>query len=177
MQGDEVMDANLDRQARTCACGQESDEQKYERLDEVLELYKSREGSLIQILHIAQSIFGHISPALQEYIAGKLNIPVAKVYGVVTFYTHFSMIPKGQHTIKVCMGTACFVRGGKDILETLTEELGVNVGETTPDGKYTLEVTRCIGACGLAPAVTIDDTVYQMMDSKKMRQILKEGEF
>lgn len=169
------MDSMLDK--RTCMCGQESDEQKYERLDTVIQSYKDAEGSLIQILHMAQGIFGHISPVLQEYIADKLNIPVSKIFGVVTFYTHFSMVPKGEHTIKVCMGTACFVRGAQDILDTLTKALDVDVGETTTDGKYTLEVTRCIGACGLAPAITIDEKVYQMMDSEKIRQILAKGEF
>lgn len=170
------MNLKLDARESTCQCGQETDEQKYARLNEVIQIYKPREGSLIQILHLAQGIFGYIPAELQDYIAGELNIPVSKVHGVVTFYTHFSTIPKGEHTIKVCMGTACFVRGGKDILETLTEDLGIGVGETTRDGKYTLEVTRCIGACGLAPAVTIDNTVYQQMDKTKMRQILKNRE-
>ncbi|SHH55558.1 NAD(P)-dependent iron-only hydrogenase diaphorase component iron-sulfur protein [Sporobacter termitidis DSM 10068] len=171
------MNMNPEERETVCKCGQETEEQKYERLDQVIEIYKSKPGSLIQILHMAQGIFGHIPSELQEYIAGKLNMPVAKVHGVVSFYTHFSMVPKGEHTIQVCMGTACFVRGGKEILETLTDELGIGVGETTPDGKFTLEVTRCIGACGLAPAVTIDNVVYQMMDSNKIKQVLKNGEF
>ena len=170
------MEAKAERNAKKCLCVSETDDDRCKRLDEVIESYKDKEGSLIQILHIAQGIFGHISSVLQEHIAGKLNIPVSKVYGVVTFYTHFSMVPKGQHTIRVCMGTACFVRGGKEILAALTEDLGVTVGGTTKDGTYTLEVTRCIGACGLAPAVTIDNTVHQMMDTVKIRQILKEME-
>lgn len=161
----------------TCSCGQETEEQKYQRLDEIIEHFKEKEGSLIQILHMAQGIFGYIPDTLQEHIADKLNLPVSTVHGVVTFYAHFSTVPKGEHTIKVCMGTACFVRGGKDILDTLTKELGIEVGQTTPDGKYTLEVTRCIGACGLAPAVTIDDTICQMMDSKKILKVLQKGEF
>lgn len=160
---------------KTCQCGQETAEQKYERLDQIIDSYKTKPGSLIQILHLAQGIFGFVSSELQEYIAVKLNIPASQVHGVVTFYAHFNTEPQGEHIIKVCMGTACFVRGGKEILETLTDELGVGVGETTKDGKYTLGVTRCIGACGLAPAVTIDNVVYQMMDSAKMRQVLKEG--
>lgn len=160
----------------TCQCGSETEEQKLKRLDEVIGHYKDKDGSLIQILHLAQGIYGYIPAELQEYIAEKLNIPVSTVHGVVTFYAHFSTVPKGKHTIKVCMGTACFVRGGKDILEALTEDLGIGVGETTKDGSFTLEVTRCIGACGLAPAVTIDDTIHQMMDAKKIRQILKEYE-
>lgn len=170
------MESKLDGRASACKCGHESDEQKYKRLSEVIQSYKDREGSLIQILHMAQGIFGYIPPVLQEYIAESMNIPVSKVHGVVTFYSHFNTEPKGQHTIRVCMGTACFVRGGREILEALSEELGIGVGGTTPDGKYTLDVTRCIGACGLAPAVTIDDTVYQMMDAKKIRKILNDKE-
>lgn len=170
------MDSKLDGCASTCTCAQETTEQKYLRLKEVIALYKDKEGSLIQILHLAQGIFGYIPVELQQFIAEQLNMPISKVHGVVTFYTHFSTVPKGEHIIKVCMGTACFVRGGKEILETLTDDLGVGVGGTTADGKYTLEVTRCIGACGLAPAVTIDDKVYQQMDKTKIRQILKSRE-
>lgn len=170
------MDSKLDSHSHSCQCGHESDEQKYERLSGIIQIYKDKEGSLIQILHMAQGIFGYISPTMQEYIAEKMNIPVSKVHGVVTFYSHFNTEPKGEHTIRVCMGTACFVRGGREILEALSEELGVGVGGTTANGKYTLEVTRCIGACGLAPAVTIDDTIYQMMDAKKIRKLLKDNE-
>lgn len=170
------MDSKQDDRACSCACGHESEEQKYSRLDEVIQIYKDREGSLIQILHLAQGIFGHIPTELQEYISAKMNVPVSRIHGVVTFYTHFSTEQKGEHIIKVCMGTACFVRGSKEILETLTAELGIGVGETTRDGKYTLEVTRCIGACGLAPAVTIDETVLQQMDGTKIKQILKNRE-
>lgn len=174
MKGDYDMDFMAESQREACECAQITDAEKYRRLDEIIQQYKNTDGSLIQILHMAQGIFGYIPPVLQEYIADQLNIPVANVYGVITFYTHFSMVPKGRHTIKVCMGTACYVRGGKDILDALSQDLGVGVGETTSDGTYTLEVTRCIGACGLAPAVTIDDRVYQMMDANKIRGILKD---
>lgn len=160
----------------SCACAREIDVQKYKRLDTVISGYKDKDENLIQILHFAQGIFGCISPELQEYIAEKTGIPVSKIHGVVTFYAHFSTEPKGEHIIKVCMGTACFVRGAKDIIDALSEKLGIGVGETTKDGKYTLEVTRCIGACGLAPVMTIDDTVYQQMDKKKAAQILDDRE-
>lgn len=170
------MNEKSDDNKNTCMCAQETDEQKYARLELIIQSYKDKEGSLIQILHLAQGIFGYIPSALQEYIAEKMNIPVSKVHGVVTFYSHFSTEPKGKHVIRVCMGTACFVRGGREILEALSEELQVGVGETTRDGKYTLDVTRCIGACGLAPAVTIDNTIYQMMDAVKIKQILRNTE-
>lgn len=172
------MNAKLDGQtcSCSCSCGKETDAQKYGRLDEVIDSYKDTEGNLIQILHMAQGIFGCIAPELQEYIAERLNIPVSTVYGVVTFYAHFSTEPKGEHIIKVCMGTACFVKGAKDIIEALSNELHIGIGETTKDGKYTLEVTRCIGACGLAPVMTIDDVVHQQVDSKKIKQILNNEE-
>lgn len=168
------MSTNFNSQG--CACGNDTDEQKFKTLDQVIAGYKNTEGSLIQILHMAQMIFGCISPELQEYIAGKLNMPVSAVHGVVTFYAHFSTEPKGEHIIKVCMGTACFVRGAQDIIDALTQELGVGVGQTTSDGKYTLEVTRCIGACGLAPVMTIDGVVHQQVDPKKIKQILNNEE-
>lgn len=168
------MNMEFDGRECSCKCGQENEEQKYERLDQVIASYKDKEGSLIQVLHMAQGIFGCISPQLQEYIAEKMNIPVSKVHGVVTFYAHFSTEPKGEHIIKICMGTACFVRGANEILDAFSTELGINVGETTQDGKYTLEVTRCIGACGLAPVMTIDDTVYQQVDKHKVKEILND---
>ncbi|NLL38569.1 MAG: NAD(P)H-dependent oxidoreductase subunit E [Clostridiales bacterium] len=167
---------NIELDASKCCCAQEKDEQKYKRFDSVISGYKDKEGNLIQILHYAQGIFGCISPELQEYIAEKTGIPVSKVHGVVTFYAHFSTEPKGEHIIKVCMGTACFVLGAKDIVDALSDKLGIGVGETTKDGKYTLEVTRCIGACGLAPVMTIDDVVYQQVDKKKVEQILNNEE-
>lgn len=166
----------LDKSQCSCGCGQEKDEQKYKRLDAIISGYKDKKENLIQILHMAQGIFGCVSPELQEYIADKTGLPVSKVHGVVTFYAHFSTEPKGEHIIKVCMGTACFVRGAKDIIDALSDKLGIGVGETTGDGKYTLEVTRCIGACGLAPVMTIDDTVYQQMDKKKVEQLLNNEE-
>lgn len=170
------MNANLDGQKCSCACGHETDEQKFERLKQVIDSYSDKESSLIQILHMAQGIFGCVPPKVQEYIAEYINVPVSKIYGVVTFYTLFSTEPRGEHTIKVCMGTACYVRGAQDIIDALTKELDVDVGGTTKDGKYTLEVTRCLGACGLAPVMMIDDVVHQMVDPTKIKQILNNEE-
>lgn len=159
-------------QTKTCACKKETDQEKYERIAAVIEEYKDREGSLIQILHMAQGIYGYLPLQLQQFIAERLNKPLSEVSGVVTFYSYFSTKPKGENTIRVCLGTACYVRGGKKIIEKLREILGVEVGSTTKDGKFTLEVMRCIGACGLAPAITINDKVYKQVNPDKLQSII-----
>lgn len=155
-----------------CTCMDNDDQQKFAEIANVIDLYKDKEGSLIQILHIAQEIYGHLSLELQEYIAGALNKPLSEVSGVVTFYSFFSTKPRGKHTIRVCLGTACYVRGGKKIVEALQKTLGVEVGGTTDDGKFTFEVARCIGACGLAPAIMIDNVVYKQVNINKLDAIL-----
>jgi NADH:ubiquinone oxidoreductase subunit E len=157
-----------------CTCQEESDQEKYARIEEIIEEYKDKEGSLIQILHFAQGIFGHLPLELQQFIAQKLDKPLSEVYGVTTFYSFFSVQPKGENTIRVCLGTACYVRGGKKIVDRLKDILGIDVGGTTADGKFTLEVARCIGACGLAPAITINDTVYKQVNPDKLQGILKK---
>jgi NADH:ubiquinone oxidoreductase subunit E len=161
-------------QVEPCQCQQETDESKYARIAEVIEEYKDKEGSLIQILHMAQGIYGFLPLELQKFIAQKLNKPLSEVYGVVTFYSFFSTQPKGENTIRVCLGTACYVRGGKKIVDRLKDILEIEVGETTQDGKFTLEVMRCIGACGLAPAITINDVVYKQVNPDKLVSILKK---
>ncbi len=161
-------------ETNTCNCANETDQEKYARIEQVIEEYKDNEGSLIQILHLAQGIFGYLPLELQKFIAEKLNKPLSEVYGVVTFYSFFSVKPKSKYAIRVCMGTACYVRGGKKIVDKLQELLGIEVGETTPDGKFSLEVMRCIGACGLAPAITINDKVYKQVNPDKLKKLLKE---
>lgn len=158
----------------TCVCGKETEREKYARIAEVIDEYKDREGSLIQILHMAQGIYGYLPLELQQFIAERLNKPLSEVSGVVTFYSFFSTRPRGENTIRVCLGTACYVRGGKKIIEKLREVLGVEVGGTTADGKFSLEVMRCIGACGLAPAITINDKVYKQVNPDKLRNILEQ---
>jgi NADH-quinone oxidoreductase E subunit len=155
-----------------CDCKKETDEEKYRRIEEIIEEYKDREGSLIQILHLAQGIYGYLPLELQQFIAQKLDMPLSELSGVVTFYSLFSTKPRGENTIRVCLGTACYVRGGKKILERLRETLGIEVGDTTADGKFTLEVMRCIGACGLAPAITINDKVYKQVNPDKLQAII-----
>lgn len=155
-----------------CMCQNNDDQHPFAELDPVIDLYKDKEGSLIQILHIAQELYGHLSLELQEYIAGRLNKPLSEISGVITFYSFFSTKPRGEHIIRVCLGTACYVRGGKKIVEALQKTLGVEIGGTTADGKFTFEVARCIGACGLAPAMMIDDVVYKQVNINKLDGIL-----
>ncbi|HHW22825.1 MAG TPA: NAD(P)H-dependent oxidoreductase subunit E [Clostridiaceae bacterium] len=155
-----------------CTCLRSATSSKYSELDKIIELYKNKEGSLIQILHLAQEIYGHLPLELQQYIADSLDIPLSEVSGVITFYSFFSTKPRGEHTIRVCLGTACYVRGGKKIIERLSEILGVGLGETTKDGRFTFEIARCIGACGLAPAMMIDNVVYKQVNVNKLESIL-----
>jgi NADH:ubiquinone oxidoreductase subunit E len=159
-------------QTKPCACKKETEQEKLDRIAEVIEEYRDREGSLIQILHLAQGIYGYLPLQVQQFIAERLGKPLSEVSGVITFYSLFSTEPKGENTIRVCLGTACYVRGGKKIIEKLREILGVEVGGTTKDGKFTLEVMRCIGACGLAPAMTINDKVYKQVNPDKLRNII-----
>jgi len=157
-----------------CKCCSEEEQKKYSEISNVIDLYKEKPGSLIQILHLAQEIYGYLPLDLQTFIANELKIPVSEVSGVVTFYSFFSTKPRGAHTIRVCMGTACYVRGGKKLVESLREKLNVDIGGTTEDGKFTFEVARCIGSCGLAPAMMIDDVVYKQVNVNKLNSILSK---
>ena len=157
-----------------CQTGNSTENGKYDEIANVIDLYKHKEGSLIQILHLAQEINGYLPLDLQEFIARSLNKPLSEVSGVVTFYSFFSTKPRGKHTIRVCMGTACYVRGGKKLIEKLCDILEVDVGETTQDRLFTLEIARCIGACGLAPAIMIDNVVYKQVNVNKLKSILSK---
>ena len=126
------------------------------------------------ILHEVQSLLGYLPQDIQEVVAEQLEIPIAQVYGVVTFYSYFTMEPKGRFPISVCMGTACYVRGAEKILEELERQLEIKVGETTSDGLFSLNCLRCVGACGLAPVVTIGDKVYGRLTTDKIRDILAD---
>lgn len=140
--------------------GEEFPLEKYEELESYINGLETTKGALIEILHKAQDIFGYLPRDVQLFVARKLGIPGAEVYGVVSFYSYFSTKPSGKHTISVCMGTACFVRGSDKIIERFKERLGIESNETTEDGLFTLKDVRCIGACGLAPVVMVDDKVY-----------------
>ena len=160
-------------QTPSCPCGMDQ-EKAFEQIANVIDLYKEKEGSLIQVLHLAQQIYGYLPLELQKFIAANMGLPLSEVSGVVSFYSFFSTVPRGKHTIRVCLGTACYVRGGKRVLEHLQGKLGVELGGTTQDGRFTLEVARCIGACGLAPAMMIDDQVYKQVNVNKLDSILSD---
>ena len=148
--------------------------QKITQIAEVIAKYDAKPSNLIMVLHAAQGIYGYLPYVTQKFIADKMNMSVSEVAGVVTFYSFFSTKPKGKHTILVCMGTACYVRGGKKLVEGLQKNLNVEVADTTEDGKFTLSIARCIGACGLAPALMIDDTVYKSVNPNRLDSILSK---
>lgn len=145
-----------------------------DRVREICASHHNNSGELIMILHEAQSLLGYLPQEIQEVVAEQLEIPIAQVYGVVTFYSYFTMEPKGRFPISVCMGTACYVRGAEKILEELERQLEIKVGETTSDGLFSLDCLRCVGACGLAPVVTIGDKVYGRLTTDKIRDILAD---
>ncbi len=150
---------------------------KFAQLDEIIEKHKDERGALIPILHEAQEVFGYLPYEVQERIADGLGVSMAKVYGVVTFYSQFSLKKKGKYKINVCMGTACYVKGAGDILGKFLERLSIDVGECTPDGEFSLDSCRCIGACGLAPVVTINDEVYGRLTPEQVDEIMNQYEF
>ncbi len=131
-----------------------------EKVQQVIAKYKDTDGALIPVLHEVQEIIGYLPLEVQKVISEGIGVPVSEIYGVVTFYSQFSINPKGKYKIGVCLGTACYVKGSGDILEKIKQIIGIDVGECTEDGKFSLEATRCIGACGLAPVITVNDDVY-----------------
>ena len=141
-------------------------------IDRILTESKNKPGSLIPVLQGVQKIIKYLPPVVQDYIAHGLNIPSSDVYGVVSFYSFFTMVPRGDHIIRVCLGTACYVKGGNLIAKNLQKELRISEGETTEDRKFTFEIVRCLGACGLAPVVVIDDVTYGQCESKKTIEII-----
>jgi len=149
-------------------------EEKYSRLKEVIKEYRNSPGPLIQILHEAQDIFGYLPKEVQYFIAKELDISSSRIYGVITFYNFFRLDPVGKHTINICLGTACYVKGGSEILKTLKKELKVEEGRTTKDRLFTLDTARCFGACGLSPAMMVDKEVYGRMSPKKALQVIEE---
>ena len=143
-------------------------------LDALIAELKGEEGALMRVLQGAQGIYGYLPIEVQKHIALALDVSLSEVYGVSTFYSQFSLNPKGEVAIGVCLGTACYVKGSGDIINKVTEILGVKAGETSPDGKYSLEATRCIGACGLAPVLTINDEVYGRLTVADIKGILEK---
>ncbi|MGI6766509.1 MAG: NAD(P)H-dependent oxidoreductase subunit E [Lentihominibacter sp.] len=143
-------------------------------LDAIIAKHKGSRGALIPVLHEAQEVYGYLPLEVQREIAEQLDIPLAEVYGVVSFYTQFSINPKGKYKINICMGTACYVKGANDILDKFKEELGIEVGECTEDGLFSLDACRCIGACGLAPVVTINEEVFGKLVTDDVDAIIEQ---
>jgi len=156
-----------------CWCGQQLPEEAlYRGLDALIAEYQGEPGALIQVLHGAQNLFGYLPREVQEHVAKGLGVPVSEVHGVVTFYSYFTEVPRGKHTVKVCLGTACYVRGGRKVLDAVQKELGIEVAATTEDRNFSLEVVRCIGACGLSPVLTVGDDIYKRIKPTKIPDIL-----
>jgi NADH:ubiquinone oxidoreductase subunit E len=144
------------------------------KLSQIIKKHKGKPGGLIPVLEEAQVALEYLPISVQKRIAQELNLPLSRVYGVVTFYSFFTMTPRGKHTVRVCLGTACYVRGGKAIAETLQKEFGINEGETTPDRMFTLETIRCLGACGLGPVVVVDEDVHGRVKPSKVKEIMSQ---
>lgn len=149
------------------------DTPEYNKIKEFVANYKGDAGSLIKVMHFSQGIFKYLPPEVINYIAQELGVPPSHVYGVCSFYNFFRTEPIGDHEIRVCLGTACHVKGGKDILETLCRRLGVRVSGTTKDRKFTVNTVRCLGACGLAPVMMIDEEVYGRLSPQRAWGIVK----
>lgn len=144
------------------------------QITEIVERYKNEETPLMMILEAIQTEYGYIPLEVQELVSSLTGIPVAEIYGVVTFYSFFSLKPKGKYVIGVCLGTACYVKGGQQVMDKFSEMLGIKPGETTDDGLFTLDALRCIGACGIAPAISINGKVYPKMEVNRVAPIIKE---
>jgi NADH-quinone oxidoreductase E subunit len=144
------------------------------QVDEIIERFRGKPGSLIPALEEVQGVTGYLPDPLQEWIAFGLNLPPARVFGVVTFYSFFSRVPRGKNQIKVCLGTACYVRGSKNIVNRLEEQLGIHPGEVTGDRKFSLDTLRCLGACGLAPVMMIGEDTHRQVKPQRLNEILKQ---
>jgi NADH:ubiquinone oxidoreductase subunit E len=142
-------------------------------IDAIIDAHRHEAGALIPVLQQVQESVGYLPEPALVHIASRLRIPYSEVAGVVSFYSFFSTVPRGRHTVRACLGTACYVRGGKEVLAALTRHLGIDVGETTEDRMFSLEVGRCFGACGLAPVVVVDETVHQQVKPSRIAELLE----
>lgn len=152
----------------------ECDKGKDKFLEDLFNTYLPEKDNLIQILNEVQEHYGYVPMEVQKEISEFLDVPMAEIYGVVTFYSRFSLEPQGKYKISVCLGTACFVKGSQKIMDRLTEKLGIGPGETTKDGLFTIEQTRCVGACGLAPVFTVNGEVYGKATVKKLDEVIEK---
>ncbi|GAB6278582.1 MAG TPA: NAD(P)H-dependent oxidoreductase subunit E [Bacteroidales bacterium] len=149
-------------------------ESKVQQLKDICKSFNNDKGELINVLHKAQEIFGYLPAEVQEVVAKELNISIAQVYGVVSFYSFFSMVPKGRFPVSICLGTACYVRGAEKVLDEFRKQLNIQVGESTPDGRFSLSCLRCVGACGLAPVVMVGEKVYGRVAPEDVKGIINE---
>lgn len=156
------------------AIGNSIRKEQLEQLDAVIARWKDVQGGLLPIMQHAQEICGCMSEEVQHYVSEKTGTPVSVIYGVATFYSQFTLQPRGKYTVGLCLGTACYVRGSQAVLDELSKELGIEVGATTKDGLFTLEATRCIGCCGLAPAMMINDEVYGRLTPAEIPAIVEK---
>lgn len=154
---------------KACDCTAEL----YDQLDAIIARHRGQQNALITVLHQAQELFGYLPKDVQIKVAEGLNVPISEVYGVITFYALFSLKPKGKYKIQACKGTACYVRGADKVMERIEQELGVKFGDTTDDGKFSLEVVRCLGACGLGPVIMINDDVHARLKPDMIPGILR----
>ena len=154
--------------------GCKGDDDRLTKTREIVQSHKQTKGALIPVLHQIQKLFGYLPEEALKIVSLELDIPMTEIYGVSTFYSQFSLEPKGEHIIKVCLGTACYVKGAQDILERLSSVLEVEVGKTTKDGKFTLEAARCLGGCGLAPVILVDEKVYGRLIPDDVIRIVEE---
>ena len=149
-------------------------EAKVNFIKDVCKSFGNKPGEVINVLHKVQGEYGYLPAEVQELVAKELGISVSRVYGIVSFYSFFTMTPKGEHPISVCLGTACYVRGAEKVLDELKRQLGIGVGEVTPDGKFSLTCLRCVGACGLAPVIEVGEKVYGRMTPDRVKDVLAE---
>lgn len=152
----------------------EENKKNLQQLDDIIADKKGTKGALMSVLHKAQKLFGYLPIEVQRLISEGLGVPLAEVYGVVTFYSQFTLVPKGQYQMGVCLGTACYVKGAQDIIDEIKRQTGVEVDGTTPDGKYSLTATRCIGACGLAPVMDVNGEVYGRLKASDVKDIMAQ---
>lgn len=157
-----------------CCCGCSQNDEGLQKVQQIIEKHKEVKGALIPVMHEIQELYGYLPQEALQLVSKELNISMSEIHGVATFYSLFTLQPKGEHIIRVCMGTACYVKGSQSIIDKLNLELGVEVGKTTKNGRFTLEAARCLGSCGLAPVMMIDDRVYGKVTPDDVIKILEE---
>ena len=157
----------------TCSCS-EDEKPQYQELEAFIEALPEKKGHLVTVLHKAQSLFGYLPREVQQFVASHMGESLATVYGVVSFYTFFTMVPRGKHPISVCMGTACFVKDAETVVDAFKEQLKIEIGEVSSDGLFSIDTVRCVGACGLAPIVLVGEKVFGNVKASQVPEIIAE---